>query len=262
MHLTLFENVLWALGAGLKTLLCILVFYRRIYRRLSFFSLYAVLLVVEFALVWFVYREWGYLSRAAFYTYWYAALVVLLARGLVVAELCWTSLRTYPFIWSLGRKLLGLTAVVVLGYAVIVALKNASPLAIFVLTAERGLEISLAVVLVALLAFSTWYGVALGPVERSIVVGLGLYSCFQVVNNTFMDRWMSRYFHWWVSARVVAFDLAMLVWIVPLCKPLPPAEPGPTLISETVAARLLRELLAQMRSASEEMKRIARSKWK
>lgn len=262
MHLTLSENVLWALGAGLKVVLCALVFYRRLYRRLPFFSLYAALLIAKSAVVWFVYREWGYVSHAAFYTYWYASLVVLLARALVVAELCWLSLQNYPFIWSLGRKFLSLIAFLVLASAMVMSFKNRSPLATFVLTAERGLEIAFAVELVALLGFSTWYGVLLGNVERSIAVGLGLYSCFQVINDTFMDRWLSRYFHWWVSARVVAFDLAMLAWIIPLRRPLPPPEPGPTLISESVAIRLLREVLAQMRAAAEEMKRIARSKWK
>ncbi len=224
--------------------------------------LYAALLVVEFAVVWFVYREWGYFSRAAFYTYWYSSLVVLFARALVVAELCWTSLRNYPFIWSLGRMLFSLTTLLVLGCAVVVAFKNNSPLSTFGLTAERGLEVSFAVVLVALLGFSNWYGVTLGLVARSIIVGLGVYSCFQVINNTFMDRWMSRYFHWWVSIRVIAFDLAVLAWIAPLRRPLPPVEQGPTVLSESVAIRLLREVLAQMRAAAEEMKRIARSKWR
>jgi len=55
---------------------------------------------------------------------------------------------------------------------------------------------------------------------------------------------------------------AMLFWIVPLRKALPRAEPERTLISEGAAIRLLRELLASMREVTEELKRIARSKWK
>jgi hypothetical protein len=94
------------------------------------------------------------------------------------------------------------------------------------------------------------------------VIGLGANSCFQVINNTFMQEWMSRYFHWWVSMRVVAFDIAMLVWIVPLRKALAQAGPERTLISEGAATRLFRELLASMREITEELKRIARSKWK
>ncbi|HLZ52508.1 MAG TPA: hypothetical protein VKP61_17290 [Candidatus Acidoferrum sp.] len=102
----------------------------------------------------------------------------------------------------------------------------------------------------------------LRPVESNIVIGLGAYSFFQVINNTFMQEWMSKYFHWWVSVRMVAFDIAMLIWIIPLRNPLPPVEPSPTLISESVAVGLLRQLLAQMREITEEMKRITRSKWK
>ncbi len=263
MHLTLSENLLWWLGIGLKFLLCALVFYRRLFRRLPFFSLYAVLLVVEVTIVWWVYREWGYRSFPAWYTYWYASGVVLLARALVVAELCWTSLGTYPAIWPLVRKILIIIAVVAFGYATITAFRtSSSPLATFVLSSEQALEISFAFILVALVGFGARYMAVLGPVERNIVIGLGVYSCFQVINNTFMQQWMSRYFHWWVSMRVVAFDIAMLVWIVPLTKALPQAAPKRTLISADAATRLLRELLAQMREITEELKRIARSKWK
>lgn len=263
MQLTLSENLLWWLGIGLKFLLCALVFYRRLYRRLPFFSLYVALLVVEVTVVWWVYREWGYRSLPAWYTYWFASVVVLLARVLVIAELCWTSLRTYPAIWSLVGKLLSATAIVALVYAAVTAFRNSSsPLAAFVLASERAVEIAFAVVLVALVGFGARYMAVLGAVERNIVIGLAAYSGFQVINNAFMQEWMSRYFHWWVSTRLIAFDIAMLVWIVPLRKALPPAEPSPTLISESVAVRLLRELLAQMREITEELKRIARSKWK
>jgi len=43
---------------------------------------------------------------------------------------------------------------------------------------------------------------------------------------------------------------------------LPQAELERPLISERAATRLLRELLASMREITEELKRIARSKWK
>ncbi len=263
MALTPLENLLWWIGIGLKFLLCTLVFYRRLYRRLPFFSLYAVLLVVEVTAVWWVYREWSYRSYPAFYTYWFASAIVLLARFLVVAELCWTSLSTYPAIWPLVRRLLMLIAVLALCYAAITAFRtSSSPLPTFVLASEQALEIAFAVILVALAGFGARYMAVLGPVERNIVIGLGAYSCFQVINNTFMQQWMSRYFHWWVSMRVVAFDIAMVVWIVPLRKALPQAEPERTLISESAAIRLLRELLANMKEITEELKRIARSKWK
>ena len=219
--------------------------------------------MVEVTVVWWVYREWSYRSFPAWYKYWWASGVVLVARFLVVAELCWTSLGTYPAIWPLVRKLLILIAAVALSYAAVAAFRTkSSPLAAFVLSSERALEIAFAFILVALVGLGARYMAVLRPVERNIVIGLAAYSCFQVINNTFMQEWMSRYFHWWVSVRVVAFDIAMLVWIVPLRKALPRAEPERTLISEGAATRLLRELLASMRETTEELKRIARSKWK
>jgi len=263
MLLTLPETLLWWIGIGLKFLLFVLVFYRRLYKRLPLFSLYAVLLVVEVTFVWWVYRVWGYSSFPAWYTYWWASAVVQVARFLVVAELCWTSLSTHRAIWPLVRKILILIAVVALSYAAVTALRTkSSPLATFVLSSERALEISFAIILVTLAGFGARYMAVLRPVERNILIGLGAYSCFQVVNNTFMQEWMSKYFHWWVSVRVVAFAIAMLVWIIPLRKALPPVEPGPTLISESVAVGLLRELLVQMRAIAEDMKRVTRSKWK
>src|SRR5260370_28594619 len=173
MHLALSENLLWWLGIGLKFLLCALVFYRRLYRRLPFFSLYVVFLVVEVTVVWWVYREWGYRSIPGWYTYWFASVIVLVARALVVAELCWTSLGSYPAIWPLVRRILIFIAVVALGYAGVTAFRaSSSPLATFVLSSERALEISFAFILVALLGFGARYMAALGPVDRKIGHGL------------------------------------------------------------------------------------------
>ena len=146
-------------------------------------------LVVEVTVVWWVYREWGYRSLPSWYTYWFASVVVLLARALAVAELCWTSLGSYPAIWPLVRKILIFIGVIALGYAAVTAFRtSSSPLATFVLSSERALEISFAFVLVVLVAFGARYMAVLSPVERNIVIGLGAYSCFQVINNTFMQQ--------------------------------------------------------------------------
>jgi hypothetical protein len=259
MHLSLVENILWAFGTALKVLLCILVFYRHLYRRLPFFSIYVALLIAEVGVVWSAYRVWAYGSRFAWYVYWYSVGALLLARGSVVAELCAASLRNYPAIWSLVRNLLLFVAVVVLACAVIAAYQNKTPVSAFVLTAERGLEISILIILVAMLGFGVSYDVALCPLERNIVLGLGVYSTFQVLNDSFVDQWMTPHFHWWNSARVIAFDAALLLWLVPLRKPLPaPAHPH-VLLNEEVARHLLRQLLARMREVIEELKRLSKS---
>jgi hypothetical protein len=262
VHLNIGENLLWGIGAALKVSLCALVFYRRLYRRFPFFTLYASLLVAEVAFVWFAYRTWGYTSRAGWYAYWLALGIVLTARGLVIAELCSACLKNYAGLWSLARRLLLLAALALLASASFAAVLNGYRIDTFVLAAERGLELAAAVILILLFAISVRYKVWLEPMERSILLGLALYSIFQMLNRTFMSPWMTPYFSWWESVRIGCFDIAMLIWLYPLRQPLPSASEAPALISEQVVLDLLRQLLQGMRELTNELKRMVKTIWK
>jgi hypothetical protein len=262
VHLNIVENLLWGIGAALKGSLCALVFYRRLYRRLPFFTLYASLLAAEVAFVWFAYRTWGYTSRAGWYAYWLALGIVLTARGLVIAELCSVCLKNYAGLWSLARRLLLLAALVLLASASFTAVLNGYRIDTFVLAAERGLELAAAVTLILLYAISVRYKVWLEPLDRSILLGLALYSIFQMLNRTFMSRLMTPYFPWWESVRIGCFDIAMLMWLYPLRKPLPAAFGAPVLLSERVALDLLHQLLEGMRELTNELKRMVKAMWK
>ncbi len=262
MNLSSFQNFLWIAGTALKLVLCALVFARGLHRRLPLFGLYTVALVAEAVAVRLTYHHFGYSSAAAFYAYWSSLGVVLFARALAVAELCWTSMRDSPAIWMITRRWLAFLALVMLAYAVIAAATNNSPVSTFLLTAQRSLDLGISVILVALLRLGLRYEVSLGAVERKITLGFAVYSTFQIVNSAFMQRWMSGYFRWWVSASVVSFEVAMLIWIVPLLRPLPPPAPPPALLPEEESVAMLEQILERLRRVAEEMKRIARSKWK
>jgi hypothetical protein len=131
----------------------------------------------------------------------------------------------------------------------------------FLLTAERSLDLGIVVILFALLRLRRRYDVWLGGMERNVLLGFAVYAAFQTVNDAFMEKWMMRYFHWWVSASVVSFEITLLIWITPLLRPLPSPAP-PTLFSKEESVSLLTQILEGMRKIAEEMKRIARSKWK
>jgi hypothetical protein len=238
--------------------LCALVFARGLHRRLPLFGLYAALLVAEAIAVRWTYHWWGYTSQAAHYVYWSSLAVVLVARALAVAELCWRSLRNSPAVWGIVRKPLALVAIALVLYAAI----NASRGFIFLLTAQRRLDMGIVIVITILAGLGVRYKVWLGEIETKVLLGFGVYSTFQVVNNAFMQKWMMSYFHWWVSASVVSFEIAMLIWIVPLLRPLPPPAAPPTLFCEEESAAILSHMLEQLRRILEEMKRMARSKWK
>ncbi len=255
MHLPFIESVLWAAGAALKVLLCLLAFYRQLYRRLPWFTAYLVLLPVKSAAVWWAYREWGYASRPAWYAYWCATGIVLIARGCVIAELCSKTLARHPGLWSLMRKVLILAASVLLVWAGIAAARNAHWLAVFVLTAEQGLEFAAASILTLLFAITVGYGVSLAGVERNAVVGLAAYSIFESMNLTLLQG-LKPYFPWWESARIACFDAAMILWLIPLLKPLPDIAPDAPLLNEGIAAGALQQLLSGMRGIAQELKRL------
>jgi hypothetical protein len=152
-------------------------------------------------------------------------------------------------------------ALALLVYALVGAVRNTSPVIAFLLTAERSLDFGIVVILFALLLLRRRYDLWLRGVERNVLLGFALYSTFQTVNDAFMQKWMMRYFRWWVSASVVSFEITMLIWIATLLRPLPPA-PQPILFSKEESVTLLTQILERMRRIAEEMKRIARSKWK
>jgi len=249
-------------GTALKLVLCALVFARGLHRRLPLFSLYVVLVVVDDLALRWTYHQFGYTSPAAKYEYWSSLGVVIVARALAVAELCWRGLRHSPAVWLIARRVLAFLAFAMLVYAVVAAAKNSSPVITFLLTVERSLDFGIAVILVALLRLGLRYEVWLGGIERKVVLGFSVFSTFQIVNNTFMKQWMMKYFSWWVSASVVSFEVAMLIWMTPLLRPLPSMKPPPTLFSEEESVSVLKQALERMRRIAEEMKRVARSKWK
>lgn len=262
MNLSPLQNFLWIAETTLTFILCVLVFARGLHRRLPLFGTYVALLVVETVAVHWTYHYFGYTSKAAKYVYWSSLGIVLFARALAVAELCWRSLRDSPAVWGIVRKPLALLAVGLLLYAAVSAVRNNSPMIAFMLTAERCLDFGIVVILATVAGLGVRYKVWLGAIERKVVLGFAVYSTFQVVNDAFMQKWMMRYFQWWVSASVVSFEVAMLIWIVPLLRPLPPPTPPRTLFSEEESVTILTQLLEQLRRILEEMKRIARSKWK
>jgi hypothetical protein len=236
-----------------------LAFYRHLYRRLPFFTLYLALLPAKAAVVWLAYQQWGYTSSAAWYAYWCAEVVVFGARGLVIAELCWVSLRKYPGLWSFTRRGLIIVALVLLSSAAIAATQSTHRLVAFVLAVERGLELASSVILILLFAISVRYRVWLEPMERNIVLGLALYSTVEMLNSTFMTPRLAPYFPWWESVRVGCFDVGLVLWLLPLLRPLPVPAPAPALLSKEATGHLLHRLLERMRELAAELKRVGKA---
>jgi len=115
-------------------------------------------------------------------------------------------------------------------YAAIDAYTQVSTFRTFVVASERSLELSIAIFLTSFLIIASCYGI---PMERApflIAVGVCLHSAFQVLNNTFFKTWLDPYFSWWRNAYMVSFQVALVIWLLALRRPLPETKPSPTLL--------------------------------
>jgi hypothetical protein len=211
-------------------LLCAVVVQRRLWGRLPLFSSYVLFKFLVTTALWQVYKRFGYDSNAARYFFWSTQSLLLVSRASVCAELCWLAFKSRPGLWSYVRKVLIAISAAILLYAAIDAYRQVSALRSFVVTSERGLELSIAIFLTSFLIITSRYRI---PMERApflIAVGVCLHSAFQVLNNTFFKTWLDPYFSWWRNAYMVSFQVALVIWLFALRRPLPKTKPAPTLL--------------------------------
>jgi hypothetical protein len=207
--IALFQQALWALNSAGDIVLLTLLVVRKNYRSYPAFSLYLLVDLTMGATVLFVYHLWGFDSATAYRVAWGAQGMVLFARALAVAEVCRHLLSRYRGVWALAWRILLLCVAVVLSYSILAARRDWR---LALLTADRGLELSIATVIVVLLLFARYYDVKVEPVVRSLAIGFCLYSCFVVLNNTVLERWLHDYSALWNLLGMLAFLASLSVW--------------------------------------------------
>ena len=189
---------------------------RKNYRAYPAFSIYVLLNLVLGVLMFLVYRRWGFFSKPSWLISWGVQALALCARGLAVMEVCKHLLSHYRGVWALAwRILLGCASLVLLyaGLAASHGLKFVLP------KAERALELAIAAVIVGVFVFLRYYEVDAKREDRSLAIGFCLYSCFSVLNNTVLERFLDSYASLWNSLGMLAFLPSMRLWTWALRKP-------------------------------------------
>lgn len=241
------EYALWAGGTALELLVCVLAFYRRLYLRLPIFTVYLILVLVHEPASWWVHFHFGEFSGAYFTSYWLMQALLLAARGMVTAELCWAVLRPYRGVWRFARLSLALTSSALVLFSGMQAMQKTSRLSTFVFTAERGLEFAILGTLIVLIGISRYYGVHIDRLVISVALGLSLYSGFDIVNNSILGEWLSEWFGAWSFFRRTSFQAALLIWIQALLRPLPRPAVEPVLDGADQYLQLAPEVSGRMR---------------
>lgn len=243
----------WAATVLSEVVVLALALRRKLFGQLHFFTLYLALVVVDEAALWITYRLTGVNSLISFHLYWTLQAFLVFGRALAVYEVCRVLLGSYIGVWKLCRPFLLFLAIFLLGAATISNRASAHHIAATILTAERGLELMVVAILIVGLMFCRYYGLRIERYLIWIALGLGFYSAVQVANNTFLQNSVIGHFAIWGDLRHASFNIATILWLVALWKPLPAARPAPVLLVsgeyESLAPQVtlrLRELNARL----------------
>ena len=207
------ESFLLYVTLSLEIILAVLVLRRRGFRSFPFFTVYVLLNTLQGFLLWAMYRWIGFNSLQTLYIAWSTQALLLIARGAMCGELCWQVLRKRPkCFWTLARDVLGLVGTWVVLYGAFDSARKIFHVPSYFLAIERGLELAIAVVLISLFGIALRYSIRIQRGPLLIAAGLCFYSLVQTVNNTFLD-WLRGNFQWWNDFHIVAFQVALLLWI-------------------------------------------------
>jgi hypothetical protein len=204
-----FQEVMWAVNGAVSVLLLVLLVIRKNYKSYQAFTLYIFINLILGAWLLVIYRRWGFGSMVAWLLSWGLQIFVTTARGLAVAELCSHFLSRYLGVWTFAKRILIWCVGLVLAYSALMG-KHRWELA--VPSIDRGLELSIAAVIVTLFFFVRYYEVQIGAMDRSLAIGLCLYSCFRALNDTLLERYLRSYATFWSVLGTIAFFASLLLW--------------------------------------------------
>lgn len=209
--LTLLRNVIWAL-TNLTEVVLLVYLIRRNFRHThpAFFS-YLLGVIVQAVLLLTTYSIAGFDSDPARNIGWSSQFVITCLRFLAVFEVAKCILSPYAGIWGLARRLLLGCALVVLIYTISF---SSWDWRMIILSIQKSAELGIAAFIVALLLFARYYRLPIPDLYRSLAVGFGLYSCFVVINDTLLERYLLTYETSWGFLDMFTYLASLSVWIV------------------------------------------------
>jgi len=262
-----------------EAILFYLVYARGVQRRLPFFAAYATVLVMSSLLLLVGYFYFGFQSVRSYYAGWITITVDVLARSLVVAELCRYELRAYGGIWALTWRALLFLAVFLLAHATLDAWGQPNRIAIYGLVIERDADISALTILATLLLIRKHYGLSLDPLSKSIAAGVLFLCAADTLNNTMVrDLFAGPLFSWfspvqtalwpalgpqiervnemWNLIRFSSFMVSMSIWCFALRKSLPALAKDPVLLPASVYEEFSPALNLRLRAFNDRLQEL------
>ena len=239
------REMIWLFVSLVEVLFLAYLVVLRVYRSHLFFFLYALSLVIQTAAVALAYRHWGNESSEYSYAAWISQAFIVGMRWLAVAEIARQILGKYTGIWRLANIMLFVLGLAVLAYAILI---SGMQLNSMVMSADRGVEMCIAVFVVGMFSFARYYRLPIADLERQLAIGFCLYSSVWVINDTIYLGWRRWLGPTWDFILTIAFLASLALWAkafrAPVASPLTAPEPelSPEIyahLSEEVNSRLL-----------------------
>jgi hypothetical protein len=248
--LGLFTKCLWAITAIVQvSLLCVLI-VRRNANIYPAFSAYIFMTLAQSGLLFLAIRRSGFSSPIAWRIGWATQCLVVGARAFAVAELCRRVLGRFRGVWLLARWILLGCGATVLLYALLAANHQ---LRLLLTTAELGLELATAAVIVTLLLFARYYEVIVARPLRLLAISLCLYSCISALNDAILERWLSQYIPFGNNFGMAAFLGCLLLWTWAFRHPVPRTPASPMLGDGGIYMSVIPEVNMRLRSLNDQL---------
>jgi hypothetical protein len=242
---------------GLATLLTLFLLLRTVvfgqHRMFQLFALYLGTNLVQTAIGVVLYQGYGFTSSTTYAVAWTTQGLVVVARAFAAAEVCYLVLGAYKGIWALATRILGFCGLLALGLALYF---GRSGYHVGVITLEIGLEASIASGIAGLFLFARYYQVRIAPQTGWLALGLGLFSCFKVLNDLVFERLVRAHGITWNHASMLAFVAALLVWTWALRDPVADKVPAPKLKPAQLYANLIPQVNGRLAELNDHLTRL------
>jgi hypothetical protein len=178
------QLIMWVAHPAMESVLAGIMVKRRLNRQFPMFFAYILSQIINFLILFPLYKKGPAWYDTYFYVYWLGAAVSLGLGFKVIHEIVLNVFRPYHALKDLSTILFRWAALVMLLVALVVATSNAgsniSPITQAVVTAERCVRVVQCGLILFLLVFSKYLGISWRQHSLGIALGFGGYATVEL----------------------------------------------------------------------------------
>ena len=205
------DLIVWTATTLATLILFSYILLRRLHLQFPFFTAYLGVNLLQTLAEVVVYRRYGFDSHRAYAAAWASEAVVIAARILAAGEFCYRFLGGYVGVWTLARRVLMLSSLLVLGLALYFGQDGFQ---YYVMSLEIASEAFIATLVVGTCIFAAYYRVPLPSGSLLLGLGFGGNSCLKILNDAILGRYFDRYRGVWNEVGMISFLGVLSLWIL------------------------------------------------